>query len=127
MFNYKTSGQALITILIFGVCGILLATASTFIAINIKTQIYDNMSFLEAEVLAQSGVELATLSIIRNPSYVGEVINIDTKQIKIAVSAFNNLRTITVTAESGNLTYQILSQVEIAENRVIVQSKKAVY
>lgn len=98
----NTKGQALILLLVFTTVGII--TASSAIAISIINSQSANQ-FEQGQYalsLAETGVENAIIRLLRNPTYSGEVLNIDTSSVTVTVTGAAT-KTIVAKSQDGNL------------------------
>jgi hypothetical protein len=122
----NSTGQALISLLVFSVIGIAVSYVTTVITLNSRMQTVYAGESIRARSGAITGVELALLGIIRNPSYVGQTINIDDTEITITVTGSQE-KDILIHSKAGLSIYKVSSKVEFKDNRLVVLYKKPVY
>lgn len=111
----KNQGQALITLLFFTIMALMIAT--TAIA-AISTGSIATGSLEQEEVgyySAESGIENAILRLIRNPSYAGETMNINSGTVVISVSG-SNPYTIDAVSTVGNIQHKVEVNVNYNSN-----------
>lgn len=80
------AGNALIPLLVFMVVAIVITTTATALVITNSQNAAIVESGLQAELVAQSGIENALLQLIRNPSYTGETVTVGAGTATIVVS-----------------------------------------
>lgn len=99
-------GQALITLLVFMVVGIIITTATVTMAI-VSLQSTTEME-ISGEVLkiAEAGADNAVLRILRNQSYIGETLIVGNGTATITVSG-TTTKTIVSEGVEGNLRRKI--------------------
>lgn len=107
-------GQALITLLFFMIIAITITSAAVIISIvnSLSTSYFDQAN--SAYYVAEAGAENAIIRLLRDPSYTGETLNVDTGSAVITVSGtspyvitsvgkiYNSLRKIEVDATIVN-------------------------
>lgn len=118
-------GQALVTLLIFVMMGLAIATAASFIvAINSQAA----TSFQEGTIarqMADSGIETAYLKILRNGiSYTGETLNFDGGTVAINVTWSGTNATIESVATNTNYIKKVESHVSYSDNDLVEVSWK---
>ena len=100
------TGQALVTLLVFiATATIITAAATTVTLINSQT----TGKFAQGEsalTIAQAGADNAILRLLRNPSYVGEVLTVGSGTATITVSG-SSVKTITAEGKDGNFIRKI--------------------
>jgi protein-S-isoprenylcysteine O-methyltransferase Ste14 len=78
MKNKKTQkGQTLIVLLVFMVVAITITTAAAFIVATNSRAVGTFESGLVVSQAAEAGAERGLISLIRNPFYTGETLNVD--------------------------------------------------
>lgn len=119
-------GQTLVSLLVFSVLAIAVASAATVIMINTAQATHITESRTRVSLAAESGVENALLRLIRNPNYTGETLLLDDSTIEIVVTG-TNVKTITSEAQTGSYLYTIRATAEYVNNRLTVTSWDTVY
>lgn len=127
-YKFVESGQALVSLLIFIVMALAIATAATFI---IATNSLSASSIAEGTIareMADSGIETAYLKILRtNDTYVGETINdLNGGTIEITVSWQGTTATIDSVATNGEYVKKVESVVTYDNNGLTKVSWKEV-
>jgi len=120
--NRNEKGQAIVTLLFVMVTAVAVITAVVIVAAN---NIASGSSFERGTVAyyaAESGVNNALLMILRNPSYAGEVLQVNGASVNIIVAG----NTITSVAEYGNSIRKIEAQTVYNENVLNVESWKEI-
>lgn len=96
------SGQSLIAVITLVTVGLLIITAALSLNIVNRRVIYFQNRAEQARQLAESGLENATLQLLRNHAYTGETFAVDGGQIVTTVTANNTSRSIRTTATVGD-------------------------
>lgn len=95
--NSQQGGYILVTLLVVAVVGIIIsATAVSWVIDNTKGSSNLQQSSITLSA-AESGAENAILSLLRDPSYTGEILTIDNTTVTITVTG-NGEKTIVVQA-----------------------------
>lgn len=94
-------GQALVSLLAFIAMASVITTAAVSVAIITARSGDDFSQGNKALSVAQSGIENAILRLLRNDTYSGETMNIDSDSVTINVSGAG-VKTITSSAVVGN-------------------------
>lgn len=106
MKKRNKTGQALVTLLVFiAVATTITAAATTVTLINSQT----TGKFAQGEsalTIAQAGADNAILRLLRNPSYLGEVLTVGSGTATITVSG-SSVKTITSVGQDGNFIRKI--------------------
>lgn len=115
--NDLESGQALVTLLIFLMMALAIGTAASFI-IAANSQATTNIQEgLIGRQMADSGVEIAYLKILRNNyTYTGETINVGSGSVVVAVTWNGTRAAIESTATNGNFVKKVESIVTYDNN-----------
>lgn len=119
-------GQTLVSLLVFSVMALTVAAAATVIMINSAQATQITQGRTNAANAAESGVENALLRLIRNPSYSGETLTVDTASVIITVTG-TTTKTITSEATVGSYVYTAQATAEYVNNRLTVTSWNTVY
>lgn len=120
------SGQALVTLLFFMIIAITI-TSSAVVVIILNSQSASKIARTqEAFAAAESGAENALLRLLREPSYSGETIPINTNSATITVSGSNPI-TITSVGKAGEFLRTVQAQAEYTNNILTVTSWKEVF
>ena len=88
-------GQTLVTLLVFSVVALTVATAAVSIMINVSQGTNRVEGNVAATQTAESGIENALLRLLRDPSYTGETLPVGDGTAVITVTG-TNPKTITV-------------------------------
>jgi type II secretory pathway component PulK len=103
----KSSGQALVSLLLFTVIASLIITAAAIvIVINMKSTNRLTQSNV-SRTIAESGIENALLRLLRNPSYTGEVISLNGGTATVQVTGSSSAYMIKSTGINGNFIHTI--------------------
>lgn len=101
MKTKKQKGQALVSLLAFVAIASVITTAAVSVAIITARSGDDFSQGNKALAVAQAGAENALLRLLRDDTYTGETINIDSDSVQIGVSGASP-KTITSTSTVGN-------------------------
>ena len=108
-------GQTLVLLLVFIMVAIAITTAATFIiATNSKSATNITLGIATRQ-MAEAGIEKALIEIIRNPTYKGEIFNLDSGTVTASVSGTTNL-TIISTAVNGDYTKKVEVKATYSDN-----------
>jgi len=118
-------GQSLVLLLIFVVMAIAITTAATIIIATNSIAVTNLSSGLETERMAESGAEKAITALLRDPTYHGEVFNIDSGTVTVAVTGTTTF-TIDSTAVNGNFTKKVEVVANYSNNVLTVASWKEI-
>lgn len=123
------SGQALVSLLIFIVMALAIATAATFIIATNSLSATNVAEGTIARQMADSGIETAYLKILRTGNaYTGETINdLNGGTIEVSVSWNGSLATIDSTATNGKYTKKVESTVTYDDNGLTEGYWKEIY
>lgn len=83
------NGSVLIALLIFMVVGITVATTAVMIVVDATVGVSQQQTGNLALDIAESGAEIAILSLLRDPQYTGEVIAVGEGTATVSVSGEN--------------------------------------
>ena len=101
IINNHQSGQALVTLLVFAAVGIILTTTSVALTVtNARSSLNYSQGLLALDI-AESGIENALITLLRNPSYTGEVITIGDGEATVVVTGINP-KTVRSTGQLNN-------------------------
>ena len=122
----NSSGQVLVTLLVFMVISIIITSAAVVILLvnsesGTKTVLGD-----EAYYTAESGAENALLRLLRDPYYNGETLQIGNGTATIAISGANP-KTIQSIGKVGNFTRTIQVTTSYTDNVLTVTSWKELF
>ncbi len=95
------SGQALAALLIFSAVGMVIMTATVAAAITSTQQVSSFDRSHEALYIAESGAENALYRMLRDPSYVGEILPVGEGTATIAVTGSDPYTITSVGTVSG--------------------------
>lgn len=107
--SFYKKGQTLVTLLVFSVVALTVATSAVAIMINVAqgtNRVEGNIAALQ---IAESGAENALLRLLRNPSYTGETLQVGDGTAVITVTGTTN-KTITAVGslDSHEKTIQVV-------------------
>jgi len=107
--HFYQKGQTLVTLLVFSVVALTVATAAVGIMLNVAQGTNRVEGTVTASQVAESGVENALLRLLRNPSYTGETLQVGDGSAVITVSG-TNPKTVTVngTLDSHTKTIEVI-------------------
>jgi hypothetical protein len=123
-FKYQ-NGQTLVLLLVFIVMIISITTAAAFIIATNSLAASNVELGLATKEMAESGVEKALLSLLRNPSYTGETLSVDTGTVTIVVTGSGSV-TIDSTAVNGNFTKKVEVAATYSNNELTINSWKEI-
>ncbi len=122
----NNQGQALITLLVFMLIGIIVTTTSIYLAINAATSISNSQNGTVAYYVAESGIEEALLRLLRNPGYTGENnVPVGNGMVDITVTG-STIKTITATGSVGNYSRTIQVIADYTNNILSINSWKEI-
>lgn len=111
------AGQALVTLLIFLMMGLAIATAASFIIASNSQAATNVQEGIIAREMADSGIETSYLKILRNNNaYTGETINLDGGSVAITVAWNGTTATIDSVATNGSFVKKVESIVTYDNN-----------
>ncbi|MBI2641878.1 hypothetical protein HYW87_04815 [Candidatus Roizmanbacteria bacterium] len=122
----KQSGQTLVTLVFFmGIAMTIIASAAIILFINAQgvTKFQEGMS---AYYIAESGIENAILRLLRNPSYAGETLNLDSGVATVQVVNRNPIA-ITSVGKVGNFVRKIEATASYTNNILTITSWKEIF
>ncbi len=107
--HFYQKGQTLITLLVFSVVALTVATAAVAIMLNVAQGTNRVEGTVTATQVAESGAENALLRLLRNPSYTGETLQVGDGSAVITITG-TNPKTVTVvgTLDSYTKTIQVI-------------------
>lgn len=107
--QFYKKGQTLVTLLVFSVVAMSVATAAVAIMLNVAQGTNRVEGNVTANQIAESGVENALLRLLRNPSYTGETLQVGDGTAVITISG-SNPKTVTVvgTLDSHTKTIEVI-------------------
>ncbi len=86
---FNQNGQTLVTLLVFSVIALTVATAAVSIMLNVSHATNRVEGNITASQVAESGIENALLRLLRNPSYTGETLQVGDGTVVITVTGSN--------------------------------------
>lgn len=101
LISHLERGQALITLLFFVLISLTITTGAITIIIVNSMSVSRFQGGTSAYYAAESGVENALLRLLRDPSYTGETLTIDTSTAVITVTG-SNPKTVVSIGQNGN-------------------------
>lgn len=87
--QYYQKGQTLVTLLVFSVVALTVATTAVTIMINVSQATNRVEGHVNATQTAESGMENALLRLLRDPSYTGETLPVGSGSVVITVTGSN--------------------------------------
>ncbi len=117
----SSKGQAVVTLLIFMVIGVTVTTAGTILIMTSSSSTSALQEGVIARQMAESGAENAMIRLLRDPSYTGETMAIDSGTATITVSG-TNPKTILSTGKNGNYIRKIQVTASDVNNILTVTS-----
>ena len=127
------AGQALVTLLIFMIVGITVTSAAVVIILTNSVAASKVEQGTTAYYVAESGAENGLLRLLRNPTYCGETLPIDSGTATIEVSdggggcSGTNPITVTSTGKIGNFSRKVQVIATFVDNILTVDSWKEVF
>ncbi|MCA9370034.1 MAG: hypothetical protein H6774_00310 [Pseudomonadales bacterium] len=104
-------GSALVMLLVItSVCMIVIVTTLSMMLITTENS-YRISRQREAQMVAESGIENALVTLLRNPEYTGEILTID-----------SGTATITVIEDGGVATITSVGVVDTLQSRIVVEA-----
>lgn len=126
MKTKKDSGQALVVLMVIVAMMLTITAAAVMVTISSAQATSKYHLGEEAYLLAQSGVEMAILSLLRNPNYTGETMALGPGQVEITVSGGNS-KIVTATAIDTGFRRTVRVSGSFVNNSFVLQSWEEVY
>jgi len=123
--NYYQKGQSLVTVLVFSVVAISVATAAVVIMINVSQGTIRVEGNVIAKQTAESGIENALLRLLRDPSYTGETLTVGDGTVEITVTG-TNPKIVTAVANINSHTKTIEAEATFTNGVMTVTSWKEI-
>lgn len=124
--KHRQCGQALITVLFIAVIGIMVATGAVMTLVSAfestSVQELDRLAFIAAE----SGVENSVLRLVRDPSYVGETLQVDADSTATVTVTSGATYTITSIGVVGLVARKIVATAHFSDLALVLDSWKEV-
>jgi type II secretory pathway component PulK len=120
LLNNK-EGQALLTLLVFSIVAMTVASASVAIMLNVAQGSTQLSGATSATQIAESGIENALLRLLRDPSYTGETLTVGSGSVVVNVSG-TTTKTITATGTIDTYSKTVQATVSFANNIMQVTS-----
>jgi type II secretory pathway component PulK len=108
------SGVALVLLLVFMAIAITITTAATMLTISSSQSSSRQDISYQALSVAESGMENALMRLIRDPSYSGETLTVDTGVATITVNNVGSVFTVNSTGTFGQYSRSV--QVTMLDN-----------
>lgn len=125
-YRNGTEGQALITVIFIAVIGMMIATG----AIMTLVSSFESTSVQELDRLAiaaaESGVENSVIRLMRDPTYTGEMLQVDANSTATVTVVSNPSITITSTGVVGSVAKKIVATAHFSALALILDSWKEV-
>lgn len=100
------SGQSLVLLLVFVMVAISITTVATFIIATNSVSATNFSQGVATKHMAESGIEVAMVKILRDPNYAGETLTVDTGTVVVTVTGIGTL-TIDSTATNGDYVKRV--------------------
>ena len=124
----RSSGQALVALLVFTVVTITLASAAIVIVLVNSTRAQTVEQGTITRTLAENGIENALIRLLRDPAYSGETLtSAEGDAIVEVVAGAGNIKTITSRAQSRGFVREIQVVVDTTNYQINIQSWKQTY
>ena len=124
--NWRSSGQALLTVIFIAVIGVLITTGALYALLNnINTATLKEVGTMTHSA-AESGIENALIRLIRNPSYTGETMIFDDNRTVVVTVTGTSSQTITATATMGFVTQRVSVVIHYNEGVLMIDSWKSI-
>jgi hypothetical protein len=94
-------GETLVTLLVFMVVAMTITTSAAVMILNNSRGATKLAEGIEASHVAESGIENATLRLMRDPTYTGETLTVNNGTVVIQVSG-TTTKVVIATATVGN-------------------------
>lgn len=123
--NITKRGSTLITLLVFMI--VALSVATTAVAILITNSQSGSMQEqgTEAYSAAESGIENAIIQLLRNPNYTGETLSVGSNTAIVTVTGIGPY-TVTSTGTRGNYTRKVQAIIDYTDGILTVTSWKEI-
>lgn len=122
---YRQRGQALVTLLVFMVVGVIITSAATIIILVNALSSGRIQRGEEAYYASETGIENGILRLLRNPTYTGETLTVNGGTVVIQVAQGDPV-TLTSTATLNNIVRKIQVQMIYNNNMLTVSSWKEI-
>lgn len=114
-------GQTLVVLLVYMVIAIIVTTASIALVMNSSwntDKLYQGTTALD---VAENGIELAVIQVIRDPSYTGGTLSLDGGTAVITVTG-TDPKIITSQGTMGNFTRTVQASLNTTNNIYVISS-----
>lgn len=122
---YWQKGQALVTLLVFMVVGVIITSAATIIILVNALSSGRIQRGEEAYYASETGIENGILRLLRDPNYSGETLTVEGGTVVIQVTQGNPV-ILTATATLNNIMRKIQAQMIYNDNMLTVSSWKEI-
>lgn len=122
---YWQKGQALVTLLVFMVVGVIITSAATIIILVNALSSGRIERGEEAYYASETGIENGILRLLRDPNYSGETLTVEGGTVVIQVTQGNPV-ILTATAILNNIMRKIQVQMIYNDNMLTVSSWKEI-
>ena len=123
MKHIQKKGQTLVLLLIYVLVALLITSAAVAIAITNSRGTDKVYQGVTAYDVAESGAETAMLKLLRDPSYTGETLTVNSGTATITIMG-TNIKTVTSRGTLGNFTRSIQATADTSNNVLTVTSWK---
>lgn len=115
-------GQMLITLLVFIMVALSIAATSVSIIMTNAQSTQSTGQSMEAYYAAETGIENASLQLLRNPDYTGETVYINERVSTVIDATHSAQYVVTATGRSGIFTRKIQAILDYTDNVLSVIS-----
>jgi hypothetical protein len=126
IFHKHFSGQTMVTLLIFVIVAMIITAGAVVLTLTNSRASEKFNTGTDAYYVAESGIENALLRVIRDPSYTGETLLVNSDSATITVSGTNPITILSI-GRSGDFVRKIQVVASYTNNVLTVNSWKEVY
>lgn len=123
---FNNTGQTLVTLLVFTVVAIAVASTAVAVMINITR----SASIIERRTIvsqaAESGIENAIIRLLRDPDYAGETLLIGDTSVEVTIAGSDPIM-ITAKASQGNYIQTVQASTAYVDNSLTVSHWEYLY
>jgi flagellar basal body-associated protein FliL len=119
-------GQTLVTLLVFTIVAMTVASAAVAIMINVAQATNRIEGSIDASQVAESGIENALLRLLRDPSYTGETLPVGDGSVVIEVTG-TDPKIVTAIGTVNSYSKTVQATVTFTNNIMQVTSWEEVY
>jgi type II secretory pathway component PulK len=123
----KRKGQTLITLLVFMIVALTVAATSVSIIITNAQKSTASIRSMEAYYAAEAGIENASLSLLRDPTYAGETLQVTTEATAVISVTYDGQYTVLSKGTVGDFTRTIMAKFDYTNSVLSVVSWQEIY